>query len=199
MSSGVVAVEPGWQPPSWDELVHEHSRRVYRWAYRLTGDPHDAEDLTQDVFVRVFRSLSSYSPGSFEGWLHRITTNLFLDGVRRRSRQRTVPLLDDDAAEVLGDRGADPAQRHADAALDPDVQAALDALPEDFRRVVLLADVEGLSYTEIADVVGIKMGTVRSRLHRGRQQMRDSLAHRRPRREGSDLPPTLGTHAALSR
>ena len=196
MSSGVVAVEAGWQPPSWDELVHEHSRRVYRWAYRLTGDPHDAEDLTQDVFVRVFRSLSTYSPGSFEGWLHRITTNLFLDGVRRRSRQRTVPLLDDDAAQ-LRDRGSDPAQRHADAVLDPDVQAALDALPEDFRRVVLLADVEGLSYEEISDVVGIKMGTVRSRLHRGRRQMRESLEHRRPGREAGGLSPTLGTNAAL--
>jgi RNA polymerase sigma-70 factor (ECF subfamily) len=196
MTSGVVAVEAGWQPPSWDELVHEHSRRVYRWAYRLTGDPHDAEDLTQEVFVRVFRSLSSYSPGSFEGWLHRITTNLFLDGVRRRSRQRTVPLLDDDVAQ-LRDRGSDPAQRHADAVLDPDVQAALDALPEDFRRVVLLADVEGLSYEEISDVVGIKMGTVRSRLHRGRRQMRDSLEHRRPVREGGDPSPTLGTDAAL--
>ena len=199
MSSGAVALEPGWQPPSWDELVHEHSRRVYRWAYRLTGDPHDAEDLTQDVFVRVFRSLSTYTPGSFEGWLHRITTNLFLDGVRRRSRQRTVPLHEHDAVDLVGDRGADPAQRLVEAALDPDVQAALDDLPDDFRRVVLLADVEGLSYEEIADVVGIKMGTVRSRLHRGRRQMRDSLAHRRPGREGSGPVSTLSVGAALSR
>jgi RNA polymerase sigma factor (sigma-70 family) len=184
MSSAVVAVDPGWQPPSWEQLVHEHSRRVYRWAYRLTGDPHDAEDLTQDVFVRVFRSLSTYTPGSLEGWLHRITTNLFLDGVRRRSRQRTVPLHDDTAAR-LSDRGADPAQRHADSSLDDDVQAALDGLPDDFRRVVLLADVDGLSYEEISAALGIKMGTVRSRLHRGRRQMREALTHRRPAREGA--------------
>src|SRR3954447_20232102 len=70
--STVEAID-GWQPPSWDEVVTQHSARVYRLAYRLTGNPHDAEDLTQEVFVRVFRSLSSYTPGTFEGWLHRIT------------------------------------------------------------------------------------------------------------------------------
>jgi hypothetical protein len=73
-----------WVAPSWDEIVRAHSGRVYRLAYRLTGNQHDAEDLTQEVFVRVFRSLASYTPGTFEGWLHRITTNLFLDGARHR-------------------------------------------------------------------------------------------------------------------
>ena len=78
-----TTTRPG-SPPSWDDVVAAHSARVYRLAYRLTGNRHDAEDLTQDVFVRVFRSLSSYTPGTFEGWLHRITTNLFLDQVRRK-------------------------------------------------------------------------------------------------------------------
>src|SRR5664279_3731311 len=77
---GTDAVEPAvWVAPSWDEIVRVHSARVYRLAYRLTGNQHDAEDLTQEVFVRVFRSLSSFTPGTFEGWMHRITTNLFLD------------------------------------------------------------------------------------------------------------------------
>ncbi|MGH3602701.1 MAG: sigma-70 family RNA polymerase sigma factor, partial [Pseudonocardiaceae bacterium] len=70
-----------WVPPSWDQVVREHADRVYRLAYRLSGNPHDAEDLTQETFIRVFRSLGSYKPGTFEGWLHRITTNLFLDMV----------------------------------------------------------------------------------------------------------------------
>src|SRR5690606_17593187 len=74
----------GWTPPTWEEIVRQHSARVYRLAYRLTGNQHDAEDLTQEVFVRVFRSLSTYSPGTFQGWLHRITTNLFLDQARRK-------------------------------------------------------------------------------------------------------------------
>ena len=85
-----------WTPPTWDEIVREHSARVYRLAYRLTGNSHDAEDLTQEVFVRVFRSLSSYTPGTFEGWLHRITTNLFLDMARRKQRIRFEGLGDDD-------------------------------------------------------------------------------------------------------
>src|SRR5690606_31537412 len=71
-----------WQVPSWEQIVREHSARVYRLAYRLTGNRHDAEDLTQETFVRVFRSLHTYTPGTFEGWLHRITTNLFLDTAR---------------------------------------------------------------------------------------------------------------------
>ena len=75
-----------WTPPSWDDVVREHADRVYRLAYRLTGNPHDAEDLTQETFIRVFRSLADYKPGTFEGWLHRITTNLFLDMARRRAR-----------------------------------------------------------------------------------------------------------------
>ena len=77
-----------WTPPTWDEVVRTHSARVYRLAYRLTGNVPDAEDLTQEVFVRVFRSLPSYTPGTFEGWLHRITTNLFLDMARRKQRIR---------------------------------------------------------------------------------------------------------------
>ena len=171
------AVEP-WQPPTWDEVVQRHSARVYRLAYRLTGNQHDAEDLTQEVFVRVFRSLSSYTPGTFEGWLHRITTNLFLDTVRRKARIRFEALPDD--AERLESRDRGPAQVYDETHFDADVQAALDALPPDFRAAVVLCDLEGLSYEEIAATLGIKIGTVRSRIHRGRSALRAALAHRAP-------------------
>ena len=167
-----------WTPPSWDDVVRDHSARVYRLAYRLTGDKHDAEDLTQEVFVRGFRSLSSYTPGTFEGWLHRITTNLFLDQVRRKARIRFDALPDD--AERLPSRDRGPAQVYDDTHFDSDVQAALDALPPDFRAAVVLCDLEGLSYDEIAATLGIKIGTVRSRIHRGRSQLRAALAHRAP-------------------
>src|SRR6476660_9801391 len=86
--------------PTWEQIVTDHSARVYRLAYRLTGNSHDAEDLTQEVFVRVFRSLHTYTPGTMEGWLHRITTNLFLDQARRKQRIRFDALSDEAAGRL---------------------------------------------------------------------------------------------------
>ncbi len=170
---------PAWTPPSWEEIVREHSARIYRLAYRLTGNQHDAEDLTQEVFVRVFRSLSSYQPGTFEGWMHRITTNLFLDQARRKQRIRFDALAEDSGDRLAGrDPGPELAFEHNN--LDYDVQAALDTLPPDFRAAVVLCDIEGLSYEEIAATLDVKLGTVRSRIHRGRALLRQELAHRRP-------------------
>ena len=157
----------------------DHSPRVYRLAYRLTGNQHDAEDLTQEVFVRVFRSLSQYTPGNFEGWLHRITTNLFLDGARRRQRIRFQPLPDTGDDRIVG-REISAADAYDLTRLDDEVQQALAALPPDFRAAVVLCDIEGLSYEEIATTLDVKLGTVRSRIHRGRALLRDALAHRRP-------------------
>jgi RNA polymerase sigma-70 factor (ECF subfamily) len=174
-----VAV-PDWTPPTWEEVVREHSARVYRLAYRLTGNSYDAEDLTQEVFVRVFRSLSSYTPGTFEGWLHRITTNLFLDMARRRQRIRFEGLGDEAAGQLSGDEPT-PAQAFDARHFDSDVSGALLALSPEYRAAVVLCDIEGLSYEEIADTLGVKLGTVRSRIHRGRAQLREALDHRRPR------------------
>jgi RNA polymerase sigma-70 factor (ECF subfamily) len=186
-----VGVAPEWTPPSWDDLVRQHSSRVYRLAYRLTGNQHDAEDLTQEVFVRVFRSLSSYTPGTFEGWLHRITTNLFLDMARRRQRIRFEG-LGDQAVGLLRDDEPTPAQAFDARHLDTDVQQALEALAPEYRAAVVLCDIEGLSYEEIAGTLGVKLGTVRSRIHRGRAQLRAALDHRRPRHPGHPAA-TLGT------
>jgi RNA polymerase sigma factor (sigma-70 family) len=171
--------QPTWVPPTWDEVVREHADRVYRLAYRLSGNRADAEDLTQETFVRVFRSLSQYSPGTFEGWLHRITTNLFLDMVRRRQRIR-FDALPEDAADRLPGNSAGPEQSYDERNLDPEIQAALDDLPPDFRVAVVLCDLEQLSYEEIAATLGVKVGTVRSRIHRGRVLLREALAHRAP-------------------
>ncbi|WP_228981871.1 RNA polymerase sigma factor SigE [Streptomyces sp. DH12] len=173
------AESQAWAPPSWEEIVSTHSGRVYRLAYRLTGNQHDAEDLTQEVFVRVFRSLSTYTPGTFEGWLHRITTNLFLDMVRRKQRIR-FDALGDDAAERLPSREPSPQQVFHDTHFDADVQQALDTLAPEFRAAVVLCDIEGLSYEEIAATLGVKLGTVRSRIHRGRSHLRKALKHRSP-------------------
>ncbi|WP_409436830.1 RNA polymerase sigma factor SigE [Mycobacterium sp. SMC-14] len=169
--------------PSWDELVRQHADRVYRLAYRLSGNQHDAEDLTQETFIRVFRSVHNYQPGTFEGWLHRITTNLFLDMVRKRGRVR-MEALPEDYDRVPADE-PDPEQIYHDARLDPDLQAALDSLAPEFRAAVVLCDIEGLSYEEVGATLGVKLGTVRSRIHRGRQALRDYLAARAGQRDGS--------------
>ena len=174
----------GWEPPSWDEIVRTHSQRVYRLAYRLTGNQHDAEDLTQEVFIRVFRSLSSYTPGTFEGWLHRITTNLFLDMVRRRARIR-FDSLGEDADDRLPGREPSPERLYIDTHMDADIEQALAALAPEFRAAVVLCDIEGLSYEEIAATLDVKLGTVRSRIHRGRSQLRTALEHRAPGAQGS--------------
>jgi RNA polymerase sigma factor (sigma-70 family) len=172
-----------WTLPSWEEIVRAHTTRVYRLAYRLTGNPHDAEDLTQEVFVRVFRSLSSYTPGTFEGWLHRITTNLFLDGARRKQRIRFEGLADEMVHRLAGSEPT-PAQAFDDSHLDDDIQSALKALPPEYRVAVVLCDIEGMTYEEISATLGVKIGTVRSRIHRGRAQLRIALQHRRHHSSG---------------
>ena len=165
--------------PTWDEIVENHSDRVFRLAYRLTGNRPDAEDLTQEVFVRVFRSLDTYTPGTFEGWLHRITTNLFLDGARRKQRIRFDALSDERAAR-LESADVAPELAYADQHFDDDIERALATLSPDFRAAVVLCDVEGLTYEEIAEILDAKLGTVRSRIHRGRAMLRAALAHRAP-------------------
>ncbi|WP_061963914.1 RNA polymerase sigma factor SigE [Demequina aurantiaca] len=175
---------------TWERIVEEHSGRVYRLAYHLTGNQHDAEDLTQDVFIRVFNSLSQFKPGTFEGWLHRITTNLFLDRMRRKKRIRFDFMADDDAAVSTSDsfdrheRSGQPEDAFEMSHFGDDIVAALADLPPEYRAAIVLSDIEGLSYEEIAATLGIKMGTVRSRLSRARAKLRESLAHRAPVRGG---------------
>jgi RNA polymerase sigma-70 factor (ECF subfamily) len=158
--------------------VREHATRTYRLAYRLTGNPHDAEDLTQETFVRVFRSLDAYQPVSLDAWIHRITVNLFLDQARRRARLY-FDALGDEAARIV-DPNSSPEQIFDFKNFDYDIQQALDALPPDFRVAVVLSDIEGYTYEEIAAIVGTKVGTVGSRIYRARAHLRRALAHRAP-------------------
>jgi len=160
-------------PPTWEQVARRYGRFLYTVAYRLTGNHDDAQDLVQEVLVRVERGLATYRPGSMEGWLSRIATNAFLDDVRRRNR-RPLDLAGDDLDRMApAAPGADIAA--ATDALGDDVQAALRILPEEYRVAVVLCDVVGLSYEEIADSLSVPVGTVRSRIHRGRSQLRTVL------------------------
>jgi RNA polymerase sigma-70 factor, ECF subfamily len=159
--------------PSWEEVARDHGRFLYNVAYRLTGNDDDARDLVQESLLRVRRGLETYQPGSFEGWLARIVTNVFLDEVRRK-RRRPVQALPDDPDRVLPAMvGADDAA--AAAGLSTEIQAALAALPDEFRVPVVLRDVADQTYEDIAESLGVPVGTVRSRLHRGRRMLRTAL------------------------
>jgi RNA polymerase sigma factor (sigma-70 family) len=165
---------PGSGIPTWEEVARDHGRFLYTVAYRLTGNSDDAQDLVQEVLLKVRRGLETYRPGSLEGWLSRITTNTFLDETRRRRRRQT-DLLPEEPDQVLPPSpGADVAL--AADALPDDVQDAIRRLPEDYRAAVVMCDVIGLSYQEIGDALGVPVGTVRSRIHRGRALLRKALA-----------------------
>lgn len=160
--------------PTWEEVAREHGRFLYTVAYRLTGNHDDAQDLVQEVLLRVRRGLATYEPGSMEGWLSRITTNAFLDEIRKRKRRPldVVAEVPEGALAVEGD----PETVLARTNLPDDVQDALRALPEEYRAAIVLCDVLGYDYAEIARQLGVPIGTVRSRIHRGRGLLRRSLA-----------------------
>lgn len=163
--------------PTWEEVAAGHGRFVYSLAYRLTGNTADAEDLAQDVLLRVRTALERYRPGSLEGWLLRITTNLFYDRMRHRARH-PVEALDD--LDEAGSTHASPGPSPEDSALNVELRSvvttALSGLPYQFRVAVILCDLYQMSYEEIGSTMGWRLGTVRSRIHRGRAMLRGALA-----------------------
>ncbi len=162
--------------PTWEQVASEYGRVIYNFAYRLTGNPDDASDLAQEVLLRVRRGLRTYRPGSFEGWLWRITRNAFLDDVRKRQRRPTTELPDEDRSALAA--APTPDEVLAETRLSEEVQQALLQLPYEFREAVVMCDVVGLTYQEIAEAVDVPVGTVRSRIHRGRLMLRDGLEGR---------------------
>jgi RNA polymerase sigma-70 factor (ECF subfamily) len=162
------------QAPDWDEIAEQYGDLVFGMAFRLTGDRDEALDLAQDVFVRVYRNLDRYRPGTFEGWLYRITKNLFLDRVRRGGRVRLEPLPDEEWRQP-SESEPGPAETLEAGVLRSDLETALADLAPSFRTAVVMCDVQGLSYEEISDALGWPIGTVRSRIHRGRKALRTAL------------------------
>jgi RNA polymerase sigma-70 factor (ECF subfamily) len=160
---------------AWEELVRTHTRRVYGICYRFTGSDTEAQDLTQDVFLRLFRAMSSFRPkdGAFTVWLTRMTRNLLIDHYRKSRLQRATDSIEDQLA-VLEERGS--ATTRADAMLAGReagelIQQALGKLSPELRETVILRDLEEMEYREIADVLAIPEGTVKSRLNRGRAEL----------------------------
>lgn len=163
---------------AWEQIVHNFSRRVYNLAYRFTNRHESAEDLTQEVFVRVYRSLEQYDPkaGDLANWLMRLARNLVIDDYRKRVRTPT------DVGEDLTDHefhlrssSDSPDRRVERDERASQVHAAIAKLQADLRECVILRDIEELSYQEIVDILEIPLGTVKSRINRGRIELAKTL------------------------
>ena len=169
---------------AFSELVNRHYRRALRVAFGLLKHPQDAEDVVQDAFARVHRRLGNFEGTSaFYTWLYRIVVNLSIDALRKRKRDRRAELDDETIQDALGhddglwpaDEGHDPAVSLERRELGRHIQKALEGLPEIHRAVILLRELEGMSYDEIAQVLNVKKGTVMSRLFHGRRSLQQKL------------------------
>lgn len=167
---------------SFNRLVLAYQDTLYNTALRILGDEDCAADATQEAFISAFRSLNSYRGGSFKAWLMRTVTNACYDELRRQKRRPTTPLEpeNDDDEEIesprwLADSSMGPEEKFAAAELEHAIQHCLSALPVDFRAVVVLADIQGLDYAEIAAAVHSPLGTIKSRLARARLRLRECL------------------------
>lgn len=164
---------------AFNQLVLTHQRRVYNVAYRMLSNPEDAADATQDAFVSAFRQIKSFRGGSFRAWLLKIATNACYDRLRSRKRRPSISLESTMEGEETSFDPPDPAIGPESLALKREVleliQRGLDRLPDEQRLIVILSDVQGFSYEEIAEITGANLGTVKSRLSRGRAGLRDFL------------------------
>jgi RNA polymerase sigma-70 factor (ECF subfamily) len=167
---------------AFNSLVLAYQDALYNTALRILGDEELAEDAVQEAFLSAFRALNSYRGGSFRAWLLRTVTNACYDELRRKKRRPTTPLepetADGDEVESprwLTDPHASPEESLDQAELEHAIQHCLENLPTDFRTVVVLADIQGLDYSEIAEVVKTPLGTIKSRLARARLRLRECL------------------------
>jgi RNA polymerase sigma-70 factor (ECF subfamily) len=167
---------------AFNRLVLAYQDMVYNQAYRVIGEPDAAEDATQEAFISAYRKIHTYRGGSFKAWLLRIVTNACYDELRRRKRRPTTPLepADEFDEEIESPRWlADTAEAPEDTALRAElsevIQNCLNELSHDFRTVVILVDIQGMDYSEAADIMGTPLGTIKSRLARARRGMRQCL------------------------
>jgi len=161
--------------PAWEELVRRHSRRVFNLCYRFTGNSTEAEDLSQEVFLRLYKTLASYKPafGAFPTWLTSVTRNLLVDNYRRTRRDRQTDSIDDAMPQLEEKHSSARApDKLAEATeLSVQLQRGLARLSPELRESVILRDLQGLEYNEIQVVLQVPEGTVKSRINRGRIEL----------------------------
>jgi RNA polymerase sigma-70 factor, ECF subfamily len=165
----------GGEESAWEELLRSHNRKIYNLCYRFTGRPSEAEDLTQEVFIKIFQTLATFdaSQGSFSTWLNRVARNHLVDHYRRTHKERLTSSLEDETGglEDKPSPEAQPIARVESRERHEMLQAALNRLTPDMREAVVLRDFQDLDYDEIAEVLGVPEGTVKSRINRGRLEL----------------------------
>ncbi len=180
----IVAAAQSGELAAFNRLVALHEQRVYNLTYRMLNDAEAAADATQDAFFQAYRALNQYRGGSFKSWLLRIASNICYDRLRARSRRPTTSLeaLIDEAERVGGadlalleDPQGDPVDHATRHELARELAQALQSLPDEQRIVVILSDVQDMTYEEIVSITGASLGTVKSRLSRGRLKIREYL------------------------
>ena len=167
---------------SFNTLILHYQDSVFHTALRILGDEDLAEDAAQEAFISAFRSISTFRGGSFKAWLMRTVTNACYDERRRQKRRPTTPLEPEtrdgeemDSPKWLADPNMTPAERSEADELEHAVQHCLDALPMEFRTVVVMADIQGMDYSEVATASKVPLGTIKSRLARARLRLRECL------------------------
>jgi RNA polymerase sigma-70 factor (ECF subfamily) len=167
---------------AFEELAREAEAGLYRHVLRIVGAPDEADDVVQDAFISAWRSLAAFEGGSFRAWLFRIATNRSIDLIRARRRRGELPLepSEDEAVEWAepAAEGPDPAELASRSEALAVVEEALRSVPAEQRAALLLRDVEGFSYEEIAQIAAVEVGTVKSRIHRARTAVRNVLVQR---------------------
>ena len=161
--------------PAWEELVRRHTRRVFNLCYRFTGNPTEAEDLSQEVFLRIYRTLASYRAayGAFPTWLTSVTRNLLVDHYRRTKRDRVTDSMEDVMPQIENKESTarTPDKLALESELSAQLQHGLSKLSPELREAVILRDLQGLEYGEIRTVLQVPEGTVKSRINRGRIEL----------------------------
>jgi RNA polymerase sigma-70 factor (ECF subfamily) len=160
---------------AWEDLLRVHTRKIYNLCFRFTGRTHEAEDLTQEVFIKIFQTLRSYdaAQGTFSTWLNRVARNHLVDHYRRTKRDRVTSSLEEELGtlEEKPTLGAEPLAQVESRERRETLQMALNRLSPDLREAVVLRDLHDLDYQEIAQILGVPEGTVKSRINRGRLEL----------------------------
>lgn len=174
-----IAASKAGGADSYNWLVATYERQVYNLALSMLGNPHDAEDATQDAFISAYRSIRKFSGGSFKPWICRIASNLCIDKLRYRKRH-PASSIDDNPIELPSKNlSGQPEEQASRRELRGFIDQSLAKLPSDLRLAVVLSDIQGMTYEEIAQVMRCPLGTVRSRIWRGRRKMRELLLEKR--------------------